>query len=188
MGIKVAAFSGSFRKESFTTKLVKAFQQLSPENVSVEIIDISKLPLLNQDLEDNPPQSVKDLHASIEQADAILLATPEYNRSYTPALKNALDWGSRPQGKNKWKGKPVAVVGCTPYALGAFGAVHHVRQVLVYLDMPALQQPEFYLGKVAEKFNAEGILTDDETRTKITELWAAFVPWINKFRSNEPRI
>jgi chromate reductase len=182
MGIKVAAFSGSLRKESFTTKLVKAFHQLSSEAVSVEIINISNLPLMNQDLEENPPQTVKDLHASIEQADAILLATPEYNRSYTPALKNALDWGSRPQGKNKWKGKPVAVVGCTPYALGAFGAVHHLRQVLVYLDMPALQQPEFYLGKVADKFDAEGKLIDDETRTKIKELWAAFIPWIGKFK------
>lgn len=182
MGIKVAAFSGSLRKESFTTKLAKAFQELSPEGVSTEIIDISKLPLLNQDFEDAPPQTVKDLHAAIEQADAILLATPEYNRSYTSALKNALDWGSRPQGKNKWKGKPVAVLGCTPYALGAFGAVHHLRQVLVYLDMPALQQPEFYLSKVAEKFDAEGKLIDGETRTKITELWAAFVPWINIFK------
>jgi len=182
MSIKVAAFSGSLRKESFTTKLVKAFQELSPEGVSTEIIDISKLPLMNQDLEDDPPQTVKDLHAVIERADAILLATPEYNRSYTPALKNVLDWGSRPAGKNKWKGKPVAVVGCTPYALGAFGAVHHLRQVLVYLDMPALQQPEFYLGKVAAKFNAEGKLIDDETRKKINEVWAAFVPWINKFK------
>jgi chromate reductase len=182
MGLKVAAFSGSLRKESFTTKLAKAFQQFSPEGVHTEIIDISMLPLMNQDMEENPPQTVKDLHAAIEKADAILLATPEYNRSYTPALKNALDWGSRPQGKNKWKGKPVAVVGCTPYALGAFGAVHHLRQVLVYLDMPTLQQPEFYLGKVADKFDVEGKLIDDETRTRIKELWAAFVPWISRFK------
>jgi chromate reductase len=182
MSIKVAAFSGSLRKESFTTKLAKAFQQLSPNDVTTEIIYISKLPLMNEDLEANLPQTVKDLHAAIERADAILLATPEYNRSYTPALKNALDWGSRPARKNKWKGKPVAIVGCSPYAMGAFGAVHHVRQVLVYLDMPALQQPEFYLAGVADKFDAEGKLIDDTTRKKITDFWNVFIPWINKVK------
>jgi chromate reductase, NAD(P)H dehydrogenase (quinone) len=182
MPIKVAAFSGSLRKESFTTKLTKAFQSLAPESVTVEIIHIGNLPLINEDLESNLPQPVKDLHTSIERADAILLASPEYNRSYSPVLKNALDWGSRPPGQNKWKGKPVAVVGCTPYASGAFGAVQHLRQVLAYLDMPPLQQPEFYLAKAAEKFNSQGELTDDATRKLILALWAVFVPWINKVK------
>ncbi|MDB6053762.1 MAG: hypothetical protein JWN25_1285 [Verrucomicrobiales bacterium] len=182
MSITVAAFSGSLRKESFTTKLVKAFQKNAPQGVTVEIVDIGKLPLLNEDLETNLPEPVRDLHASIERADAILLATPEYNRSYSPVIKNALDWGSRPAGENRWEKKPTAVVGCTPYAMGAFGAQHHLRQVLVYLDMPALQQPEFYLAKVAEKFNDKGELTDDHTREKIKELWAAFIPLINKLK------
>lgn len=182
MSIIVAAFSGSLRKESYTTKLVKSFQKLAPEAVTVEIIDISKLPLINEDLEANLPQAVEDLYASIERANAILLATPEYNRSYSPVLKNALDWGSRPSGKNKWRKKPVAVIGCTPYTLGAFGAQHHLRQVLAYLDMPPLQQPEFYLSKVADKFNAKGDLTDEETQKKINELWAAFISWINKVK------
>ena len=182
MSIKVAAFSGSLRKESFTTKLLKAFQQLSPADVTTEIIDISKLPLMNEDLEADLPQTVKDLHAAIDRADAILLGTPEYNRSFTPPLKNALDWGSRPAGKNKWKGKPAAIVGCSPYSMGAFGAVFHLRQVLVYVDMPVVQQPEFYLANVAEKFDAEGKLTDESTRKKITEFWNAFIPWINKVK------
>src|ERR1700761_4175209 len=116
MSIKVAAFSGSLRKESFNTKLVKAFQTLAPSGVTVNIIDISRLPLINEDLEASLPLAVSELHGSIEAADAILLATPEYNRSYSPVLKNALDWGSRPEGKNKWAKKPVAVIGCTPYA------------------------------------------------------------------------
>lgn len=180
MSIKVAAFSGSLRKESFTTKLLKAFQQLSPSDVTTEIVDISKLPLMNEDLEAALPQTIKDLHAAIDHADAILLGTPEYNRSYTPSLKNALDWGSRPAGKTKWKGKPVAVVGCSPYSMGAFGAVFHLRQVLVYLDMPVVQQPEFYLANVAEKFDTEGKLVDADTRKKIIELWNVFIPWINK--------
>jgi chromate reductase, NAD(P)H dehydrogenase (quinone) len=182
MSIKVAAFSGSLRRESFTTKLVKAFQQLSPAEVTTEIIDIRNLPLMNEDLEASLPQTVKNLHAAIDRADAILLATPEYNRSYTPALKNALDWGSRPAGKNKWKRKPAAVVGCSPYSMGAFGAVCHLRQVLVYLDMPPLQQPEFYLAGVAEKFDAAGNLIDADTRKRITEFWCVFIPWINKLK------
>src|SRR5450432_4036881 len=182
MSFIVAAFSGSLRAESYTTKLVLAFQHLAPVGVEVQIVGIGQLPLINQDLEKDLPQSVKDLHASIDRADAVLLATPEYNRSYSPVLKNALDWGSRPEGQNKWKRKPVAVVGCTPYNLGAFGAQHHLRQVLVYLDMPALQQPEFYLEHVADRFNAQGELTDTQTREKIGELWAAFVPWIQKAR------
>lgn len=185
MSLIVAAFSGSLRKESYTTKLVKAFRQSAPAEVTVDLIDISQLPFINEDLETNLPPSVKALHAAIERADAILLATPEYNRSYSPVLKNALDWGSRPEGKNKWDAKPVAVIGCTPYALGAFGAQNHLRQVLTYLNMYPLQQPEFYLGKVAEKFNERGELTDEHTREKIAELWTAFIQWIRKVSPNK---
>jgi len=175
MSINIVAFSGSLRKKSYTTRLTKVFQQLAPADVSMQIADISQLPLINEDLEGNFPQPVKELHNTIQQADAILLATPEYNRSYSPVLKNALDWGSRPEGKNKWKGKPVAIIGCTPYALGAFGAQNHLRQVVMYLDMYPLQQPEFYLGSVNDKINDFGELTDDTTRKKITELWTAFL-------------
>lgn len=182
MSIRVAAFSGSLRRQSYTTKLIQAFQKLAPATVKVKIVEIGRLPLLNQDIESDLPASVRELHGEIEGADAVLLATPEYNRSYSPVIKNALDWGSRPEGKNKWKGKPVAVTGCTPYNLGAFGAQQHLRQVLVYLDMPTLQQPEFYLDKVGDKFNAQGELTDESTRKQIDELWATFVPWIEKLR------
>lgn len=182
MSIVVAAFSGSLRAGSFTTKLVKAFQKLAPSGVEVRIIPIGDLPLFNQDMEENLPQPVKDLHKSIEDADAVLLATPEYNRSYSPVLKNALDWGSRPEGQNKWKGKPVAVVGCTPYSLGAFGAQNHLRQVIMYLDMQPLQQPEFYLGKAAEKFDEQGNLTDEQTRDMIVRLWDAFIGLVDKLK------
>ncbi len=126
------------------------------------------------------PKVVTDLHASVKRADAVLLATPEYNRSYSPVLKNALDWGSRPAGQNVWDRKPAAVIGCTPYALGAFGAIHHLRQVLVYVNMFPVQQPEFYLSNVTDKFNPQGDLTDEETKGKIKELWTAFVDWTRK--------
>jgi chromate reductase, NAD(P)H dehydrogenase (quinone) len=182
MSVMVTAYSGSLRKESYTTKLLKAFQGLVPKEVKVDIVEIGQLPLINEGLEKDMPQAVRDLHASIERADAILLATPEYNRSYSAVLKNALDWGSRPEGQNKWRGKPIGIVGCTPFSLGAFGEQDHVREVLVYFDMYALQQPEFYLGKVAEKFNKAGDLTDEDTRKRITEYWDAFLKWIKKVR------
>jgi chromate reductase len=178
--IRIAAFSGSLRKGSYTTSLVRAFQKLVPKVVTLNLIDISHLPLINQDLEDDLPKEVRALHELLDRTDAVLLATPEYNRSYSPVLKNALDWGSRPEGKNKWAGKPVAVVGCTPYMLGAFGAQNHLRQVIMYLDMYVLQQPEFYLGKAAEKFNGEGELTDQETKALIEKFWQAFMAWIKR--------
>lgn len=182
MSISIAAFSGSLRKDSYNTKLIKAFEQLAPEGVIIQTIDIGKLPLLNQDLETDLPQTVKDLHNSLDNADAILFATPEYNRSYSPVLKNALDWGSRPQGQNRWNKKPAIVVGCTPSALGTFGAQNHLRQVLTYLNIYTLQQPEFYLGHAADKFNDKGELTDEQTKKKITQVWTAFIEWINKIK------
>jgi chromate reductase, NAD(P)H dehydrogenase (quinone) len=180
MDIRIAAFSGSLRKGSYNTQLLKAFQKLAPQGVKVDIIGIGELPLLNEDLEADLPPAVKKLHESIQAADAVILATPEYNRSYSPVLKNALDWGSRPEGKNKWSKKHAIVIGCTPYTLGAFGAQNHLRQVLVYLDMYPVQQPEFYLGQARDKFNEEGELTDEPTKKLIHALWSAFVAQINK--------
>jgi chromate reductase len=182
MTLNIAAFSGSLRKESYNTKLAKAFQKLAPAGVTVTLMQIGGLPLMNEDLEKSLPQSVIDLHSALDRSDGILLVTPEYNRSYSPAIKNALDWGSRPAGKNHWNGKPAAVVGCTPYALGAFGAQNHLRQVLTYLNMPALQQPEFYLGEAAKRFDAQGELTDADTRKRIQSLWDAFEKWIEKLK------
>ena len=147
---QIIAFSGSLRKESYTTKLIKAFQKSAPAGITVEIIDISNLPFINEDLENDLPQAVKDLHEKIKKADAVLLATPEYNRSYSPVLKNAIDWGSRPDGKNSWDGKPADVIGCSPYRHGGFGAVNHLRQVMTYVNMLTMQQPEFYLEEIAE--------------------------------------
>jgi chromate reductase len=181
--VQIAAFSGSLRIGSYTTSLVNAFQKLAPHGITLDLIDISNLPFINQDLENNLPKPVKELHEAIINADAILLATPEYNRSYSPVIKNALDWGSRPEGKNKWAQKPAAVIGCTPYMLGAFGAQNHLRQVMMYLNMYVLQQPEFYLGKAAEKFNEHGELTDKETIENITKFWTVFIEWIETFNT-----
>src|ERR1700756_2915801 len=183
MKYTVIAFSGSLRKDSYTTELVKAFKTLAPKDVELKIIDIGDLPFINQDLETSLPPSVKKLHSAIEKADGVIFATPEYNRSYSPVLKNAIDWGSRPPGKNKWKKKPVAVIGCTPSFLGAFGAQNHLRQVLVYLDMVPVQQPEFYLSNIADKLDDAGKLKDDETKKKISEVWAALIELIKASKS-----
>lgn len=182
--MKVIALSGSLRKESYTTKLVHAFEQYAPTNVQLSLLDISTLPLINEDLEANLPQSVRDLHSAIREADAVIFATPEYNRSYSPALKNAIDWGSRPDEHNAWEGLPAGVIGTTLYSLGAFGAIQHLRQVLMYLDMPTLQQPEFYLDHADGKFDESGQLTDEHTKEKIMEFWTAFVTWAERNTRN----
>jgi chromate reductase len=176
--INIIALSGSLRKTSYTTKLANAFIKAAPVGVGVELLDISRLPLINEDLEADLPEPVRVLREQVQGADAVLLATPEYNRSYTPVLKNALDWASRPSGYNRWDGKPAAIVGCSPFTLGGFGAVHHLRQVLVYLNMPTMQQPEFYLQLIADKMNDKGDITDQSTHEHIDKFWRAFVTWI----------
>lgn len=178
--MKVIAFSGSLRQRSYTTKLVKAFEAQAPANVEFTIVDISSLPLINEDLETTMPQSILALHEVIRGADAVIFATPEYNRSYSPVLKNAIDWGSRPDGQNAWERMPAAVIGVTPYSLGAFGAQQHLRQVLMYLDMPTVQQPEFYLSNADEKFDNDGVLIDVHTKEKIDEFWSVFFNWAQK--------
>lgn len=180
--IKIIAFSGSLRKESYTTKLISAFQKAAPESITVTRIDIGNLPFINEDLEADLPQSVKDLHNSIKEADAVIFATPEYNRSYSPVVKNAIDWGSRPQGNNLWNEKPAAVIGCSPYSLGAFGAVNHLRQVMMYVNLAPMQQPEFYLSNAADVLDEEGNVQDAETQKHIAEFWKAFEFWIKKIK------
>jgi len=178
--IKIAAFSGSLRRESYTTKLVKAFIELVPVGVEVELITgLGELPFYNEDLEADPPQNVKDLIKKCADADAFLFATPEYNRSYTAVLKNALDWPSRNDALPFYK-KPAAVVGISPYNLGAFGAVHHLRQVLTYLNTYTLQQPEFHVTGAAEKFNEAGELTDESTIRHIENFWREYIEFIQK--------
>ena len=181
MSMTVAVLSGSLRQESFNTKLAKAFIAAAPEGVTATLVDIHDLPMLNEDLEADLPAPVVALQEAVRQADAVLLVTPEYNRSFSAAIKNALDWGSRPDGVNVWDGKPVGLAGCTPYNLGAFGAQTQLRQVLMYLNMHPLQQPEFYMEHAADKFDAAGTLTDQKTKSKIAEFWEAFVPFAGKF-------
>jgi len=179
----VAALVGSLRKESFTRKTVKALAKLAPEGLKLQIVEIGDLPFYNEDKEADPPAQWVEFRKQVRAADAVLFASPEYNRSVPAALKNAIDVGSRPYGSSVFTGKPAAVVTISPGAIGGFGANHHLRQSLVFLDMPVLQQPEAYLGGVAKWFDDKGELTDESARDFLTRFAQAFADWIGRART-----
>jgi chromate reductase len=173
----VAVLVGSLRKESFNLKLAKAMQRVAPQNLKLEVVEIRDLTIYNQDLDtENPPAAWASFRDRVRKADAVLFVTPEYNRSVPGGLKNAIDIGSRPHGKSAFLKKPAAVASLTGGALGAFGANNHLRQVLVFLDMPPLQQPELYLG------DAEGNFVQDSTKDLIVKFLTAFAAWIETTR------
>src|SRR3954469_9707315 len=177
----VVVLVGSLRKDSITRKVANALVTLAPQTLRLEIVPIADLPLYNQDHETaTPPSAWATFRDRIRRADAVIFATPEYNRSVPGALKNAIDVGSRPYGKDVFSKKPAAVVSVSPGALAAFGAHHHLRQSLVFLDMPTLQQPEMYVGHAAGLFDAEGKLTNDSTRDFFSKFLAAFAEWIER--------
>ncbi len=176
----VAVLIGSLRKESFSRKVGLALASLVPSSLKLEIVEIGELPLYNQDLDTEPPKTWSEFRERIRGADAVLFVTPEYNRSVPGVLKNAIDIGSRPYGSSAWAKKPCAVVSVTPGGLGGFGANHHLRQSLVFLDMPVLQQPEAYISHAAKLFDGDGKLTSDDSRQFLTKLGEAFAAWIER--------
>jgi chromate reductase len=176
----VAVLIGSLRKDSWSRKIAHAFAELAPAALRCEIVELRDLAMYDQDLEAAPPAPWVALRERIARADAVLFVTPEYNRSVPAVLKNAIDVGSRPYGKSAWQGKPGAIISVSPGALAAFGANHHLRQSLVFLDVPALQQPEAYIGNVAKLFDDNGKLEQAFTRELLTKLGAAFADWIER--------
>lgn len=179
MPYRVAVIVGSLRKDSFTRKVVTSAISLAPKNLRFEFVEIGNLPLFNQDNEKNDTPVVRAFKDKIAAADAVLFATPEHNRSIPSALKNALDTGSRPYGQNKWDGKPAAIISVSPGAIGAFGANHHLRQVLVFVNMPTLAQPEAYIGKAAELVDEKGEIKGD-SREFLAGFFKAFAAHIAK--------
>jgi chromate reductase len=178
---KIAVVVGSLRKGSFTRLMAKTCAEVAPKSLSFTFIDIGKVSLYNQDEDtDAPPASWKELREAIRPCDGVLFATPEYNRSVPGVLKNAIDVASRPYGKSAWDGKPCAVISVSPGAIGGFGANHHLRQSLVFLDMPAMQQPEAYIGHAADMFDQNGKMTNDKTREFLTKFMAAFATWVER--------
>jgi chromate reductase len=176
---KVAIIVGSLRKESFTRKVAKTIMLLAPPTLEMEIIEIGQLALYNPDDDDNPPPTYTEFRDKIKEFDGVLFCTPEYNRSVPGALKNAIDVGSRPYGHSAWSGKPCAVVSVSPGALAAFGANHHLRQSLVFLNMPAMPQPEAYIGNIGKQFDGDN-LNNDSTKAFLQTFADAFATWVER--------
>jgi chromate reductase len=180
MPTHVAVIVGSLRKEAFSRKVAHALIELAPPSLSLSIVEIRDLPLYNQDDDASPPPASASFKQKIMDAGAVLFVTPEYNRSVPGVLKNALDIASRPYGKSAWSGKPGGVVSCSPGAIGGFGANHHLRQSLVFLDVPVLQQPEAYVGGVDKAFDAVGKLVDDTKRELLQKYMQAYAAWVER--------
>ena len=176
----VAVIVGSLRKGSFTRKLAKAIAAVTPPNLKFDFVEIGDLQLFNQDLEPTPTAEWIAFRDRIRAADAVLFVTPEYNRSVPGALKNAIDVGSRPYGQSVFNGKPAAVVSNSPGAIGGFGAYHQLRQSLVFLNMPTLNQPETYVGGVGALFDENGELINETTREFLTGFAQTFADWIER--------
>ena len=174
----VAVLVGSLRKDSFNRKVANALIQLAPAGLNLSIVEIGQLPIYNQDYDDKPMTEWTAFRERIRVADAVLFVTPEHNRSVPAALKNAIDVGSRPYGKSAWSGKPGAVVSASPGAIGGFGANHHLRQSLVFLNIPTMPQPEAYIGGADKLFDTTGVLTNEGTRKFLQSFMKAYATWI----------
>jgi len=173
---------GSLRKESFSKKVSKVILAMAPKGFKFKIIYLADLPIYNQDFDDDNevPKAVTLFREEIAKVEGIIFITPEYNRSVPAVLKNALDIGSRPNGESVWNSKPAAVISNSPGNLSGFGANHHLRQSLVFLNMPTMQQPEVYLHKVHELFDESGNLKEDSTKQHLQKAVDAYILWFKR--------
>ncbi|MFK8331930.1 NADPH-dependent FMN reductase [Pseudomonas sp. BJa5] len=175
----VAVIVGSLRKESFNRKVAHVLAELAPSSLKLKIIEIGDLPLYNEDIDVDPPAAYKAFREQLRNSDAVLFVTPEYNRSVPGVLKNAIDVGSRPYGQSSWSGKPGAVISVSPGAVGGFGANHHLRQSLVFLDVPCMQQPEAYIGGAASLFDEAGRVSE-KTRPFLQTFIDKYAVWVER--------
>jgi chromate reductase len=173
--LNILGIVGSLRKKSYNAFALKAALKLLPDDVALDIVDLRDIPVFNQDDEMAPPAAVLEFKQKIMAADAILFATPEYNYSLPGGLKNAIDWASRPYGESAWLGKPAAIMGVSIGNFGTARAQYDLRKILVALDMPVVVQPEVMIGNAAERFDLNGILTDDRSRELIRKLLSTLV-------------
>ena len=175
--IRILGIAGSLRRNSYNRAALRAAQQLVPEGAVLDIFELDGIPVFNEDDERQPPARVVELKKRIREADAVLFVTPEYNYSIPGVLKNAIDWASRPYGDNAWNGKPAAVMGASVGKLGTARAQYHLRQVFVFLNVLAVNQPEVMIGNAAEHFDAQGRLANETTKDLIRQLLANLVSW-----------
>ncbi len=174
---------GSLRKESFSGKIARALLEMTPPGFAFKVVSLADLPIYNADFDTDgqPPASYTAFREEASRVDGLIFITPEYNRSVPAVLKNALDIGSRPVGKNVWKGKPAMVISHSPGSYGGFGANHHLRQCLVPLNVPAMPAPELYLAKIAESFDESGMIKDGATKELLKKGVDAYVEWCGRF-------
>jgi chromate reductase len=180
--ISILCFAGSLRKGSYNRAILRAAIELVPAEAQLEIFDLDGIPPLNQDFERQPPEKVKEFKAKIKAADAILIATPEYNYSVPGVLKNAIDWASRPYGDNSLEGKPVAIMSASTGMLGGARAQYHLRQTFVFLDMHPVNKPEVIVTFAPQKIDEQGKVTDETTRKLIGQLLESLVAWAKKLK------
>jgi chromate reductase len=183
--LHILGFAGSLRKQSYNRSLLSAAVEMVPDGATFETFDLEGIPPFNQDLESNPPEKVKEFKVKIRAADAIVIATPEYNYSIPGVLKNAIDWASRPYGDNAFDGKPVAIMGASIGMLGTARAQYHLRQSFVFLNMLPLNQPEVMVPLVQDKVDSNGRVTDEKTREKIKGLLQSLVAWTRRMKLGE---
>ena len=179
--IAILGFAGSLRKGSYNRALLRAAQELVPDGITLETFDLDEIPPFNQDFERQPPDKVKEFKAKIKAADAILIATPEYNYSIPGVLKNAIDWASRPYGDNAFEDKPVAVMSASTGMIGGARAQYHLRQVFVYLNMWPVNRPEVIITYAADKIK-DGKVIDENSRKFILGLLENLVAWTIKIK------
>lgn len=178
---KIAVLVGSLRKESLNKKIAKYLMSLENKKFSFEFIEIGHLPFYNQDIEDSTlPESWLNFRKKIKESDAVLFVTPEYNRSVPAVLKNAIDVGSRPSAMSVWNAKPCAVISASTGAIGGFGANHHLRQSLVFLNMITMAQPEAYISRAGTLFSEDGHIINDDTKTFLSNFLQSFGNWVDR--------
>jgi chromate reductase len=180
--LSILGFAGSLRQGSYNRAILRAAQEMVPAATKLEIFDLAGIPPFNQDLEKQPAEQVTQFKAAIRAADALLIATPEYNYSMSGVLKNALDNASRPYGDNALDAKPVAIMGASVGMLGTARAQYHLRQSCVFLNMYPMNRPEVMVPFAQEKIDDTGRLTDPKTREKIAELLEALIVWARRLK------
>lgn len=180
----IGIFAASLRRESFSKKIARAIVEMAPEGFVFKIIAMDDLAIYNQDFDDdnNAPEAYNKFRTEVKALDGFIFVTPEYNRSIPGVLKNALDVGSRPYGQSVWSGKPGAVFSNSPGNLSGFGANHHLRQCLVFLNVPTMQQPEVYLADIHKALDENGKLKDGSVKGFIQQAVDAYITWFNKLQ------
>lgn len=180
--LKVLGFAGSLRVGSYNRSLLRTAADLMPEDVNLEIFDIDGVPAFNQDIENDMPKKIRDFKSKIREADAILIATPEYNYSVPGVLKNAIDWATRPYGDNPFNEKPVAIMSASVGMLGGARAQYHLRQIFVFLNMYPINGPEVIVTFAQDKFDANGKLIDENTKKYLGQLLQNLVNWTRQLK------